>query len=314
MMMPRGLYVVLGAIAGYMLFGTFAAFGFAAVAMNLLTPLPAAFIGMRFGPAAGGVTVILTALLILLTSGQAPVLVFLVQFGIVGAALPWLLSRGVAWDKATVAVLWAMVAVSICGLLVFSAVEGQSPLTMAGDFIGKEIAQTKIVMQEMFAAADLPAEQRQEADLAVEDMAAFLQKAYPGIAVTVGGLMTLGLVFLLSLFARGRYTVPGRAFPEWKAPEFLVWILIAAGFMVVFVDGRLGTFALNLLVILLPVYFLQGLAVIDCFFRRKAFSPVFRVIGYLLVTLVNPLPIVVTGVGVFDLWADFRKPKKEPES
>jgi uncharacterized protein YybS (DUF2232 family) len=84
--------------------------------------------------------------------------------------------------------------------------------------------------------------------------------------------------------------------------------------LVVFVDGRIGTFALNLLVILLPVYFLQGLAVIDCFFRRKAFSPVFRVIGYLLVTLVNPLPIVVTGVGVFDLWADFRKPKKEPES
>jgi uncharacterized protein YybS (DUF2232 family) len=314
MMMPRGLYVVLGAFAGYLLFGTFAAFGFAAVAMNLLTPLPAAFIGMRFGPAAGGVTVVLTALLILLTSGQTPVLVFLVQFGIPGAALPWLLSRGVAWDKATVAVLWAMVAVSICGLLVFSAIEGQSPLALTGDLIDREITQTKIVMQEMFAAADLPAEQRKEVGLAVENMAAFLQKAYPGIAITVSGLMTLGLVLLLSLFARGRYRVPGRAFPEWKAPEFLVWILIAAGFLVVFVDGRLGTFALNLLVILLPVYFLQGLAVIDCFFRRKAFSLVFRVIGYLLVTLVNPLPIVVTGVGVFDLWADFRKPKKEPES
>ena len=36
-------------------------------------------------------------------------------------------------------------------------------------------------------------------------------------------------------------------------------------------------------------------------------------IGYLLVTLVNPLPLMVTGLGVFDLWADFRKPK-EPES
>jgi uncharacterized protein YybS (DUF2232 family) len=67
------------------------------------------------------------------------------------------------------------------------------------------------------------------------------------------------------------------------------------------------------LVILLPVYFLQGLAVIDCFFRRKSFSPVIRTIGYLLVTLVNPLPMLVTGIGVFDMWADFRKPR-EPES
>ena len=107
--------------------------------------------------------------------------------------------------------------------------------------------------------------------------------------------------------------MPGRAFPEWKSPEWLVWILIASGFLVAFGEGIAGTFALNLLVILLPVYFLQGLAVIDCFFRRKAFSPIIRTVGYLLVTLVNPLPMVVTGIGVFDLWADFRKPK-EPES
>ena len=313
MMMPRGLYVVLGAFVGYMLFGTFAAFGFAAVAMNLFTPLPAAFIGMRFGSVNGGVTVALTALLILLTSGQAPVLTYLVQFGIPGAALPWLLNRGVAWDKATISVVCAMVAASIFGLLAFSAVAGQSPFTTAGDLIGREIAQTKIVMQEMFASADLPVDQRKEVGLAVEEMAAFLQKAYPGIAITVGGLMTLALVLLLSNLARGRYRVPGRAFPEWKAPEFLVWILIVAGFVVVLVDGWPGVFALNLLVILLPVYFLQGLAVIDCFFRRKAFSPVFRAVGYLLLTLVNPLPMVVTGIGVFDLWADFRKPKKEPE-
>jgi len=156
----------------------------------------------------------------------------------------------------------------------------------------------------------MTADQRQDVSLAIESMASFLQEAYPGIAMTVAGLMTLGLVFLLSLFARGRYTVPGRAFQEWKAPEPLVWVLIVAGFLVVFVEGLPGTFALNLLVILLPVYFLQGLAVIDCFFRRKAFSPIFRAVGYVLVTLVNPLPLLVTGIGVFDLWADFRKPRK----
>ena len=89
--------------------------------------------------------------------------------------------------------------------------------------------------------------------------------------------------------------------------------VILSGFIVAFADGLLATVALNLLVILLPVYFLQGLAVIDCFFRRKAFSPVIRTIGYLLLTLVNPLPMLVTGIGVFDLWADFRKPR-EPEA
>jgi len=265
---------------------------------------------MRCGSAAAGITVLLTAVMIVLTGNQATVLMYLIQFGLPGALLPWLLNRGMAWDKATVVVLWAMVAVSLVGLLTVSAVAGQSPVALAGDLIGKEIAQTKTAMQEIFAVADMTADQRQDVSLAIESMASFLQEAYPGIAMTVAGLMTLGLVFLLSLFARGRYTVPGRAFPEWKAPEPLVWVLIVAGFLVVFVEGLPGTFALNLLVILLPVYFLQGLAVIDCFFRRKAFSPIFRAIGYVLVTLVNPLPLLVTGIGVFDLWADFRKPRK----
>jgi uncharacterized protein YybS (DUF2232 family) len=313
MMMQRGLYVVLGGLAGYALFGSFAALGFAAVAVNLLAPLPAAFVGMRFGSKAGVVTVGLTALLVLLANGLSPALMYLVQFGIPGAGLPYLLNRGVAWDKATAAVLLGMVVVSLCGLLVVSAVAGQSPLATVSDLIGKEITQTTTVMQEMFAGTDLPASQKKDVGLAVEKMMDFLRKAYPGIAITVSGLMTVGLVFLLSVLARGRYTVPGKAFPEWKTPEKLVWVLIVAGFLVAFVDSWPGTLALNLLVILLPVYFLQGLAVIDCFFRRKAFSPIIRAVGYLLVTLVNPLPMVVTGLGIFDLWADFRKPK-EPKS
>ena len=300
-------------MAGYTLFGAFAALGFAAVAVNLFTPLPAAFVGMRVGAVAAGGTVILTALMVLLTADPSSALMYLIQFGIPGAVLPWLLKRRIAWDKATVIVLWAMVAASLCGLLLVSAVSGQSPLATVNELIGKEIAQTTTIMQDMFAGADLPAGQKREVGLAIENMANFLQKAYPGITITVSGLMVLGLILLLSVLARGRYVVPGSAFPEWKAPELLVWILIAAGFLVVFVEGIAGTIALNLLVILLPVYFLQGLAVIDCFFRRRAFSPIIRAVGYLLVTLVNPLPMVVTGIGVFDLWADFRKPKA-PES
>ena len=258
-------------------------------------------------------TVALTLLIVLMTGGPTQGAMYLIQFGIPGAVLPWLMNRGMAWDKAVVVVIWTMTVASLGGILIFSVAAGESPLAMIGGLIDKEITQTAMVMEEMFAGTDLPAAQRKEIAEAVENMAAFLQKAYPGIVVTVAGLMTLGLVLLLALLARGRYTLPGKTFPQWKAPEPLVWVLILSGFIVAFADGWLATFALNLLVILLPVYFLQGLAVIDCFFRRKAFSPVVRTIGYLLVTLVNPLPMLVTGIGVFDLWADFRKPR-EPES
>ena len=51
-MTQRG-FVVLGALAGYVLFGAFASFGFATVVLNLVTPLPAATVGMRYGSVAG---------------------------------------------------------------------------------------------------------------------------------------------------------------------------------------------------------------------------------------------------------------------
>jgi uncharacterized protein YybS (DUF2232 family) len=311
--MQRGLYVVLGALAGYLLFGTYAAFGFAAIIVNLFTPLPAAFVGMRCGSNYGAYTVAATLLLVLLTGDQTQAMMYLVQFGLPGALLPWFLTRGLAWDKTVLAVVWLMVAASICGLVIYSFSIGESPLALTNNLIDKEIAQTSQIMQEMFAGADLPADQKNEVAQATESMANFLGKAYPGIVITVSSLMTLGLVLLLSLMSRGRYVIPGPEFQAWKAPEQLVWLLILAGFVVTFGEGFVATFALNLLVILLPIYFMQGLAVIDCFFRRKAFSPIVRTIGYLLVTLINPLPMVVTGIGVFDLWADFRKPR-EPES
>lgn len=312
-MMQRGLFVVLGAFAGYVLFGTFSALGMAGVVVNLITPLPAAYVGMRGGWKYAAATVALTGLLVLSSADIAATGMYLVQFGVPGAALPWLLKRNIAWDKAAALVLWGMIAASLCGLVAVSFSTGQSPLSVADEMISKEVTRTATMMQEMLTSSELTAEQRREVDTIISSMSLFLTQAYPGIAITVSGMMVLSLVFLLSLMARGYYQIPGKAFPDWKAPEQMVWILIIAGFTVAFVDGLPGVTAKNLLVILIPIYFLQGLAVIDCFLRRKSFSPLARGLGYIVVTLINPLPMLVTGLGVFDLWADFRKPR-EPES
>jgi uncharacterized protein YybS (DUF2232 family) len=306
----RGLYIVLASFAGYVCFGSYVALGFAAIFVNLFTPLPAAFGGMRYGPTTGGLIVVCTFAIVLFTQGPVQGVMYLIQFGIPGALLPWLLIRGLAWDKSVLMVIGAMVGVSLVSLVLISSSAGESPLAMTNKLITDEISQTRTLLGEMFDEAELPADQRREVTEAVDNMAAFMLKAYPGIVITVGGLMVLSLVVLLAFLARGKYRIPGTPFPQWKAPEIFVWILIPSGFLVAFTEGGGATFGLNVLVILLPVYFVQGLAVIDCFFRRKAFSPVIRAIGYLLVTLVNPLPLLVTGIGVFDLWADFRKPRE----
>jgi uncharacterized protein YybS (DUF2232 family) len=313
MPMQRALFVVLGAVAGYLFYSTLGTFGVAAVAVNLVTPLPMAYLGMRFTPLDAFAAVLLATLLVLLSGGTTTAFVFVVQFGVPAALLPWLLRHGQPWDRATVMVIAAMMAVSLVALLGVSVSLSESPLRVAGGLIEQEIAQTTTVMDEVLADADLDSAQAEQLKQAFVKMTDFLSDAYPGVAVTVSGVMVLALLLLLGLLGRGRYRVPGPVFADWKSPEGLVWVLIAAGFLVAFGAGTLLTIGLNLLVILLPVYFVQGAAVVECFFRRKSLSPMLRVFGYVMMTLVNPLPLVVTGIGIFDLWADFRKPR-EPQS
>ncbi|HSK31636.1 MAG TPA: DUF2232 domain-containing protein [Candidatus Limnocylindria bacterium] len=99
---------------------------------------------------------------------------------------------------------------------------------------------------------------------------------------------------------------------EWKAPEPLVWGLIACGFSL-FVPGLEGTrvAAMNLLLVLAACYFAQGLAVIAFFFHKNNVPRFLRGITYILIVFQQIFTLLVVGLGLFDLWANFRRLGKD---
>lgn len=311
--MPQRLLVVLGAVVSFVLYRLSGEFGAAAVVSHLLIPFAPAYVGMRVGPLAGAVAVLGTTGLVLISSGAAGACMYLLQFGVMAIALSSFLRTARRWDRAVALALVVVIGATLVSLTGYAILQGKGPVALAGEIVEAEIAQASVFMDSMFAdVVENSADSRELAD-AVESMTKFMRLVYPGMLVLVSGVLLLGLTVLLNLTRRDFYQIPGPAFAEWKAPEQLVWLLIASGFMVALLTGGIRTVALNMLVVLLPVYFVQGLAVIDCFFRRKALSPALRVFGYMVVTLVNPLPMFVTGIGVFDLWIDFRKPREQKD-
>jgi len=183
--------------------------------------------------------------------------------------------------------------------------KGVSITQIAADYVQKEVDQALQIYQQ----SEVSPQQAAELEQVLRSLADFLLQAYPALAITVTWGILLLMVYLLSRFSRGRYAVPGPRFHLWKAPPFLVWILIGGGFGKVLFDGFVDVVSLNLLAVVLPIYFLHGLAIVSYFFIRKNISAGFRIMGYVLIFFLNPLPVVVTGFGIFDLWADFRKPK-----
>jgi uncharacterized protein YybS (DUF2232 family) len=69
--------------------------------------------------------------------------------------------------------------------------------------------------------------------------------------------------------------------------------------------------ALNILAIITVLYFLQGLAVIYTMIARQKMAGFLRVIVHLMLLLQPYLTGVVAIIGIFDLWGDFRAPRKQ---
>jgi uncharacterized protein YybS (DUF2232 family) len=100
-------------------------------------------------------------------------------------------------------------------------------------------------------------------------------------------------------------------FRAWKGPEFLVWGLIACGFAL-FLPGLqlLRILALNVLLVIGACYFAQGLAVVAYFFHKNNVPRFLRGVTYVLIVFQQIFTLLVVGLGLFDLWGDFRRLKK----
>jgi uncharacterized protein YybS (DUF2232 family) len=138
---------------------------------------------------------------------------------------------------------------------------------------------------------------------------AYFTGIFPALALS-GAVIT---VWLNVLAGRSLFHRNGLPFPDfgdlgqWKAPERLVWLLIAAGGMVLAPWESVETIGTNLLIVSCLIYLFQGLSIAAFFFRLKQVPVVVRWLFYLLLVVQQYMAVVVIAFGLFDIWVDFRK-------
>ena len=129
--------------------------------------------------------------------------------------------------------------------------------------------------------------------------------------LTVGSLLVAwaNLLFVRSLIRRRDHQAAALMRPLifWKAPERLVWLLIAAGALMVLAEGFWFWAGANLVMILGVLYFFQGLAVLAFWLAKKNVPPFLRTGIYILLALEFFLAVLVAAAGLFDLWFNFRR-------
>lgn len=134
--------------------------------------------------------------------------------------------------------------------------------------------------------------------------AATMRLAAPAVV-----LVSLLLVALVN-YVIGRLCLRGRGFrpfAEEAVPDQLVWGLIAGGAMLASRQEPFAAAGLNLVLVLVPLYAIQGLAVLRHFFQKARLPRPLQGVGFGLFALQPLLLIAVACLGLTDLWADFRK-------
>src|SRR5206468_3886322 len=98
-----------------------------------------------------------------------------------------------------------------------------------------------------------------------------------------------------------------RAFAEEAVPDHLVWVVIAGGLMLVSQQAAVERVGLNVLLVLAPLYAIQGLAVVRHFFQKARVPRPLQGVGFGLFAVQPLLLLAAACLGLSDLWVDFRK-------
>ena len=278
----------------------------AGVVLIPLVPQPVLSFGFRFG-IGWGVGVVLAAMILFLVLGQELALIYgvfalltLFLFGLLGRLRSIeLLVSGIA------GVIFTLTA----GLLFY----------LYGSWSGMVQDFHRSLSQNLTAAMRIYEKMgfsRDSLDLLKERMPQIVEttvQLLPGLLlVSLGLIVLINIVFLCRRFPdrRAQWLSVGN-FREWKGPEPLVWGVIACGF-VLFIPGLefMRIFAVNILLAIGACYFIQGLAIIAYFFHKNNVPRFLRGVTYVLIAFEQIFTLMVVGLGLFDLWGDFRRLRK----
>jgi len=281
--------------------------------LTALAPFPLIVLAVKY-PWRYAVSVLGVEGGLMLLGGRLQPLFFLGQYGLVALATAGAVRRGWSISRTMVGSLVVPLGVGTLLLAMYGTLVHSPTLELVTRYFDNIVT----VSQEYVRAV----EQIQEGE---DEQLTALIEALPQLVWTVlPGLVVIGHLFanLLNYILVRRYCQ--RSQPPlsldptdltcWRASDYLVWVFLVSGAGLLVPIDLVSTIGLNVLLVTLAIYLLQGLAIVLFWGRRLPFPLGVQCLMLAVVFLIaGPLCVVVcTAAGLFDLWVDFRRQRHHP--
>lgn len=173
----------------------------------------------------------------------------------------------------------------------------------------KEIDSGLITASQVYSQApDIPLEVKAQLQPAFERIREITPQIFPSVLAVIT-FSTVWLNILLADWLLKKKGLSGwKDMSLWRLPDPVVWVFISAG-VLLFVPGPMSVIGLNLMIIMVTLYFMQGFEVLNHLCLKWSVpNPIRLLIIFFLVIQAYGF-VLLALLGLADIWADFRKPK-----
>jgi uncharacterized protein YybS (DUF2232 family) len=291
--------MVLGTCLCILIFAVSYTFPLLGVFALLLLPLPVLYFRLKLGRNSGGIIALAGFLVLMVISGGVAFdTLYFAALLMTGLFLGECIERQCGIEKTMVITVTGVLALSAAAFGMYAVFQSQG----IGEIIQNYISQYLALTSDLYT--DMGIEQTQ-----INALNSAFVAVMPGMfIVSYMTTVWLNVLIIKRLLARiGIRLKNMENLNRFRAPDRLVWAVIGFGILLALPVGSLKYLGINCLIILMLIYFFQGIAVISFYFQKKQSPTFLKVFCYGLIAVQIYFLILVIGLGFFDNWINFRK-------
>ncbi len=278
--------------------------------VGLFVPLPILFYRSKLGRSSGLLILISVSLIVISFVGlnSLGTAVFLFELGLVGLILPEVFEMNLSVEKTVGITAGGVLTMGALILALYTLVSTTSPWALASDYVEKSVKLALAMYREM----DVSEEKIDMLSQSLDGILYVMLRIIPAIMIVATLFVVWSNLLLARLVLRSKelFCPDFGRLNQWKAPEHLVWVAIASGVLLLFGHPGIKMLGINGLIVIMMIYFFQGIGIVSFYFEKKQFPKILRILLYGLIAIQQPLLLVVVALGFFDIWIDFRRIRK----
>ncbi len=273
---------------------------------TIFTPLPVLFYRAKLGRRHGIIVPLIVLIIMMLVLGGITTdMFFFSGLMLLGFTMSEMFEKKLSVELTILAACGMVLGAGLIGILLYSMVNQTGVFTLVSAYVKMNLT----LSLELYKGIGIPQETIDTISSSLVQIQYVLVRILPSLTIA----STLFVAWTTLLAARPIMQHSGLVCPDfgnlnrWQAPDFLIWALIGCGLIMLFPATDIRLVGLNGLLVLLTIYFIQGMAIVSFFFEKKKAPRALRVIIYVMIAFQQIFWLVVVCIGLFDMWINFRK-------